>query len=192
MLRSSVDRIENSAVKDSLIQDVMQLDQIFQQLIDLARADAVLETSFVPVDLHQLAVASASEMAQIALRDGHTLSVTGARRVQVQGNPGLLGIALRNVIRNALQHAPEGSDVEIKVLSDPAGWKVLDHGSGVPDELKSALFERFNRGTQAHANSKGSGIGLAIVKSVAKSHNATVGIQDRMPKGSAFSFVFRS
>jgi signal transduction histidine kinase len=110
--------------------------------------------------------------------------------VLVHGNSGLLGIALANVVRNALQYSSENSEVEIELLSKPAGWRVLDRGAGVPDALKTALFERFNRGAQANSGSEGSGIGLAIVKSVANSHNATVSIQDRDGGGSIFSFTF--
>jgi signal transduction histidine kinase len=190
VLRSSIDRIDEPELKESLVQDVAQLDQIFQQLIDLARADAALKSSFVSVELHGLAVEIASEMAQAALRGGHSLSISGADHIEVHGNPGLLGIALRNVIRNALQYTPAGSDVEIEILGGPAGWQVMDRGPGVPDALKPGLFERFNRGEQVNANTKGSGIGLAIVKSVAESHDATVCIQDREGNGSILSLIF--
>jgi len=190
VLRSSVDRIDSPELKESLVQDVVRIDQIFQQLIDLARADTAPTSSFAPVELHGLAVEIASDMAQDALRGGHALSVSGAKNVQVHANPGLLGIALRNVIRNALQYAPAGSDVDIEILDSPAGWQVLDRGPGVPDDMKESLFERFNRGEQANGKSVGSGIGLSIVKSVANSHGATVTIQGREGGGSVFSFVF--
>lgn len=190
VLRSSVERISDPELRESLIQDVTQLDQIFQQLIDLARADAASKSSLVPVDLHDLAVGIASEMAQTALQGGQTLSVIGPKTVIVQGNAGLLGIALRNVIQNALQHALEGTDVEIQLMNAPPGWQVTDSGPGVPDERKSALFERFNRGQHTNTGSKGSGIGLAIVKSVADLHDAKVSIRDADQNGSIFSFQF--
>ena len=192
VLRSSIDRITDPELKTMLTQDVDQLDRIFAQLIDLSRADAALKTSFEPVDLHSVAVQVATDLAQSALRSGRSLSVTGAETVLVEGNAGLLTIALSNVVRNALQYTPEASEVEIEVLANPAGWRVLDRGAGVPDNLKTALFERFNRGTLANSNSTGSGIGLAIVKSVAQSHNATSIIQDREGGGTAFSFIFNA
>jgi len=101
-----------------------------------------------------------------------------------------LTIALSNVIRNALQYTPENSEVVIELLSNPAGWRVLDRGPGVTDDLKVDLFERFNRGVHSNSNTQGAGIGLAIVKSVAESHKATVSIRDRDGGGSAFLFIF--
>lgn len=190
VLRSSIERIDDAALKHTLTEDVKQLDQIFNQLIDLARADAALMTDLKPVDLRVLTTDTATEFAGDALRTGRSLSVTGAKSAQVDGHAGLLHIALGNFIRNALNYTAEQSEVEIEVLSNPAGWRILDRGPGVPDALKTVLFERFNRGTQAHASGTGAGIGLAIVKSVADCHNASVTIEDRKGGGSVFSFVF--
>tara|TARA_B110000902_G_scaffold210284_1_gene240420 strand:- start:519 stop:1883 length:1365 start_codon:yes stop_codon:yes gene_type:complete len=190
VLRSSIDRIDDQALKQNLSQDAKQLDRIFGQLIDLSRADAALQSVFETVKLQNVSVEVATNLASVALRSGRRLSITGEKSVLVHGNSGLLGIALANVVRNALQYSSENSEVEIELLSKPAGWRVLDRGAGVPDALKTALFERFNRGAQANSGSEGSGIGLAIVKSVANSHNATVSIQDRDGGGSIFSFTF--
>lgn len=77
------------------------------------------------------------------------------------------------------QYAPTGSEVEIDIQAGPTGWQFRDRGSGVPDALNTALFDRFNRGKQAHRNSGGSGIGLAIMKSVATSHDARVSLEGR-------------
>lgn len=190
VLRSSVDRISDTTLKASLSQDVSQLDRILGQLIDLSRADAALKSGFEPVELHGVAVEIASDLAHEALRGDRSLSMTGAAHVTVSGNSGLVGIAMRNLIHNALQYTPENSEVEIEILENPAGWQVLDRGPGVSDDMKAMLFERFNRGIQTNSNSKGSGIGLAVVKSVAETHNATVSIQDRDGGGSIFSFIF--
>lgn len=192
VLKSSIDRIDDPDLKRTLSQDADQLDRIFSQLIDLARSEAAPMTVFEPVDLHALATQTATIYACDAVRRGRSLSVTGAKDAQLSGNADLLNIALSNLIRNALHYTAEHSEVEIEILSNPAGWRVLDRGPGVPDSMKSTLFERFNRGSQAHASGSGSGIGLAIVKSVADCHNASVSIEDRQGGGSVFSFIANS
>ena len=190
VLKSSIDRIDDPTLQQTLSQDAKQLDRIFGQLIDLSRADAALQSAFEAVDLRSVVGEVASDLAPAALRSGRHLSVIGDETVLVHGNAGLLGIALANVVRNALQYSTESNEVEIELHTNPAGWRVLDRGPGVPDALKMALFERFNRGNQANLGTKGSGIGLAIAKSVAQSHNATISIQDRDGGGSIFSFMF--
>jgi len=190
VLRSSVERIENSKLRADIKQDVSRLDRMFEQLIDLSRADALAQTAYSKVDLRKLAVDLASDMASETIRSGRTLAVTGASQSFVVGNPGLLTIALGNLVRNALHYSPEGTEVEIEVLERPAGLRVLDRGPGVPEKLKTDLFERFNRGSSSGCKPVGSGLGLAIVKSVADAHDAQVRIEDRQGGGSVFVFDF--
>jgi signal transduction histidine kinase len=190
VLRSSIELIEDAQVRDGLKQDVRRLDQLFEQLIDLSRAEALGPASFQPVDLHQIAVDVASDMASFAVQCGKSLAVTGADPCPAEGHAGLLSIALANLVRNALSYSPEGTEVEILVLDTNPGWQVLDRGPGVPEAQKSALFQRFHRGAATPQQTKGSGIGLAIVKSVADAHGATVTISERPGGGSIFTFEF--
>ncbi|MDZ4095279.1 MAG: ATP-binding protein, partial [Paracoccaceae bacterium] len=117
--------------------------------------------------------------------------VTGAAHAPARGHAGLLSVALGNLLRNALVQTPEGSEVEIEVVADPPGWRVLDRGPGVPDALKALLFDRFQRGAAARRPMakdapQGAGIGLAIVKSVVEAHGGRVLIEDRPGGGAVF------
>ena len=125
-------------------------------------------------------------MSAPALRAGRTLAVTGATRAPARGHAGLLTVALSNLVRNALAHSPEGSEVEIEVQADPPGWRVLDRGPGVPEAARDALFERFQRGAHGTDTGPGAGIGLAIVQTVAEAHRGAVTIEDRPGGGAAF------
>lgn len=190
VLRSSIELIEDTEVRAGLKQDVRRLDQLFEQLIDLSRAEALGPASFQPVDLHEVAVDVASDMASFAVQSGKSLAVSGTAPCPMDGHAGLLSIALGNLVRNALNYSPEGTEVEIMLLDGRPGWKVLDRGPGVPEAQKSALFQRFHRGAGDQQQPKGSGIGLAIVKSVADAHGATVTIDERPGGGSVFTFEF--
>lgn len=191
VLRSGIDRIADPEIRNDLSEDVQRLDRLFQQIVDLARADALGVTAFEEVDLHDIAVEVASDLAVEAVRSRHDLTVSGSAPVPVTGNANLLSAALRNLVRNAIRYSPLGTDVEIELLQSPPGWRVYDRGPGVPDDLKKKLFERFVRGRAAQSDSDGSGIGLAIVQAVAKAHRAEVEIRDRPGGGSVFSFLFR-
>jgi signal transduction histidine kinase len=190
VLRSSIEQIEDPDLKAGLKQDVGRLDQLFEQLIDLSRAEALGPAGFEAVNLRELAVTLAGDMAPQTVRDGKALAVIGAEQSRANGHPGLLSIALGNLVRNALTYSPKGSEIEIEILANPAGWKVYDRGPGVPDTQKQALFERFHRGVGLAKNTLGTGIGLAIVQSVADAHGAQVRIEDRPGGGSIFVFEF--
>lgn len=190
VLQSSIELIEDSELKADLKQDVSHLDQLFEQLIGLSRAEALGPASFESVNLSEIATSLAIDIAPQTVRDGKALAITGAEQSQVMGHTGLLSIALDNLVRNALTYSPKGCEIEIEVLANPAGWKVYDCGPGVPDALKQGLFERFNRGATSNQHIAGSGIGLAIVQSVADAHGARVSITDRPGGGSIFTFEF--
>jgi len=189
VLRSGVDRIPDAGLRSSLAEDLSQLDRMFEQLIDLARADAAGARNFVPVSLRAVVMEQARDLAGEALRKGRRLGVNGVDDCQIDGHAGLLGIAVKNLVRNALRYAPKGSETEIEVTLNPPGIRVMDCGPGVPDTLKTGLFERFNRG-QAAGQSDGSGIGLAIVQSVARAHGATATVTDRPGGGSIFMIAW--
>lgn len=190
VLRSSIDRIADPDVRRSLSEDVRRLDRLFQQIVDLARADATGITRFETVDLREIAVGVATDLAGEAVRSGHDLTMSGDDGVLVSGNANLLATALRNLLINAIRYSPKGTVVEIELVRSPPGFRVLDRGQGVPDELKGRLFERFCRGRATQEMQSGSGIGLAIVRAVAQSHGAQVDVADRPGGGSVFSFLF--
>lgn len=187
VLHSAVERVEDPALRGDVLADLREIDRLFEQLIDLARADALGGSAQRDVCMHELALGLAMEMSAGALRSGRTLAVTGAASAPARGHPGLLSVALNNLVRNALAHAPKGSEIEIEVMADPPGWRVLDRGPGTPPELREALFERFRRGLRESAGPGGSGIGLAIVKAVAEGHGGGAGVEDRPGGGAVFT-----
>ncbi len=185
VLRSAIEGVEDPNRRQDLLADLGALDRLFEQMIDLARADALDSVIRTPVCLRRLAVDFAAEAGPGVLRAGRALAVSGAARAPARGHPGLLTVALSNLVRNALAHSPPGSEVEIEVSDAPPGWRVLDRGPGTPPALREALFERFRRG-QREGAAPGAGIGLAIVKAVAEGHGGSVGVEPRPGGGSIF------
>jgi len=92
-----------------------------------------------------------------------------------------------NLIDNAIKYSPENGKVEIDIEDKVDKWRtsVKDWGEGVPDELKEAIFERFERGD---VDVKGSGLGLAIVKQIVDMHEGKVWVEDN-PEGGSIFFV---
>jgi signal transduction histidine kinase len=190
VLRSSIEMIKDAQVKDTVREDVLRLDRMFEQMIDLSRADALGKSAHEQIDLKQLAVDVAMDMSTGALRDKKSLAVIGADQSFAIGNLGLIQIAVKNLVRNALIYSPIGTEVEIEVLENPSGIRILDRGEGIEKVQKLHLFERFHRGAATNGNTSGSGIGLAIVKSVADAHAAQINIHDRQGGGSIFELIF--
>lgn len=149
--------------------------RLIEQLLRLARLDPL---SSLPdgraVDLYDLARETVADMLDNALSRGHSLDIQAAGGpVVVNGDHGLLAVALRNLIDNALRHTPTGGHVMVRVGNDNghAELSVLDDGPGVEADELPHLCERFHRGRETQA--EGSGLGLAIVRRIADLHGAS-------------------
>lgn len=98
---------------------------------------------------------------------------------------------LVNLLGNAIKFSPKDSAVKLtaEVQKDSAVVKVIDRGRGVPNELKDAIFERFKqvRSTDS-TEAKGTGLGLAVCKSLIEQHSGTIGVDSTEGEGSTFWF----
>jgi len=107
------------------------------------------------------------------------------------GDIGLIQRVLENLVRNAVQFAPEGGEVKISIAQRPATLAVAvsDNGPGIADDDVPRIFDRFWRardGEEARSNS--SGLGLAIVKRILDLHNARITVSSKLNRGTRFEF----
>jgi two-component system, OmpR family, phosphate regulon sensor histidine kinase PhoR len=98
------------------------------------------------------------------------------------------------LLDNALKHAPGGRvDVTLRRAGRMLELRVTDQGPGIPAEDRKRIFERFVRGKAAtEARVRGSGIGLALVKSIAEAHGGKTWVEPAKPAGSTFVLSVRA
>lgn len=139
-------------------QNALRAGGVVAQLLALARASrGELEQLETQVELKGLARDVVAAMAPLAYQRGHELGVSGDELV-VRGHRGLLEIALRNLLENALAHTPQGTRVEVQV-DGAGGWlQVCD--TAEPGAAPS-------RGEDPHL-----GLGHRVVGKVAQTHGA--------------------
>jgi len=113
---------------------------------------------------------------------GLSFEVDERTAVTAEVDPDLFHRALANLLDNALGHLPPGCRVVVSAGTDGprAVLSVADDGPGFPPEVRGQAFERWAKG----ASSDGFGIGLALVRSVARAHGGDAEIVDR-PDGGA-------
>lgn len=100
-----------------------------------------------------------------------------------------------NLVENAIKYSPPCANVEVslKKLDKDLVFSVADHGVGISDEDKRLIFNKFYRvGNESTRKTKGTGLGLYIVKSVLQKHDATIRVMDNKPSGSVFEVTFEN
>lgn len=95
-----------------------------------------------------------------------------------------------NLLENALKYSEQTVTVKLQCEKNIL-LSVIDSGSGIPDEEKQKVFEKFYRiGNEDTRKSKGTGLGLYIVKNLVERHNGTINIKNNHPAGSIFEIEF--
>jgi len=139
-----------------------------------------------PVDLGALLGEVAAAAEPRLARTGVRLRLELAPRpLQASGDRFLLGRALANLVDNALDFAPAGSEVVLS-LQDEGGQallRVLDRGPGVPDYARARVFERFYSLARPQGGARGSGLGLPFVREVARLHGGRAWLENRHDGG---------
>ena len=148
------------------LEEVDRMAGMVEDLLTLSRIDARQERlAREPLDLASLARETVAEFGALAAAGGVALRADVAGEAPALGDAGHVRRALRNVLRNAVEHSPPGAQVEVAVRPAATGAQVVvtDHGEGMPPEVLDRVFDRFYRGDAARSRARGgSGLGLAI------------------------------
>lgn len=172
---------EREAAVAQLRAGVERVARLVEQLLALAREERAGVREHVEVDLLELAREVVGDLLPLADARHVDLGVESSLPASVRGEREALRLMVRNVIDNAVRYSPEGGSVDVaveRVDGDPATVEltVTDAGPGIPAAERERVFDRFYRLPGAAV--AGSGIGLALVRSIATHHGAGVRLED--------------
>ena len=166
-----------------------RMTALVEDMLLLARLDSGRGLEYEPVDLTRLTVDAVGD-AHIAGPDHQWNLDVPDQPVVTNGDAARLHQVLTNLLANARVHTGPGTTVTVSLHCDRSGaaiWQVSDDGPGIPADLQPEVFERFARGDSSRSRRAGSsGLGLAIVAAVVKSHGGEIGL-DSAPGHTAFT-----
>ncbi len=177
---------EEGQLLEILSEELNRLDVLVVNLFDLVRP---LQAVLRPQRLESVvddALADALRSAAHASRI-RVVRKLASPPLEASVDGRLFGLALINVMRNALQAMPDGGDLEVDVAREERGGRewakvaIRDSGPGIAAELRERIFEPFFT-----TRPTGSGLGLAIVKRVIAEHQGELEVESKEGQGTAF------
>jgi signal transduction histidine kinase len=163
------------------IDEADRLLATFNALLSIAEAEAGAgQRADEALDLGEIARAVIELYEPVAEEKGLTLRLDSTPRTMIRGDRHLLSQAVANLLDNALKYG--GGDIAIAVRQSEgrAAIEVADRGPGIPEGDRETVFDRFVR-LEPSRNTPGNGLGLSLVRAVARRHAANVSLGDNHP-----------
>jgi K+-sensing histidine kinase KdpD len=186
---SSADNMARSLA--TVAAEARRLSALVNDMLDMTVIESgALELDLVPLDLAD-AIDAAVERVHRSSPDREVIWDADMARVEVLADWNRLGQIFDNLLSNADRFAPPGSSISVHVSRAEAGLvtiRVVDHGPGIPSELRDRIFERFFRGS-AGDKPGSTGLGLAIVKGLVEAHAGTVAAEEGEHPGATIRFT---
>jgi signal transduction histidine kinase len=169
----------------------LRLQRLVEGLLDFGR----MEAGAHEVRLERV---EAGELVRTVVREFQEDSAGEERRIElaacadacpIQADREALGRALWNLLDNAVKYAPGSDPVRVSLTrsNGRVGIRVADRGPGIPAEEQARVFEKFIRGQHARAAGiRGTGLGLAMVREIARAHHGEVRLESAPGQGSSF------
>ena len=186
-------RIAHGADRESLRENARSLARQSQRLAQLV--GELLDVSLIQagrLELHPEAIRMDALVREVCARCAPLLDVSQnaltlaiEEEVLAQVDPSRLDQVLVNLLGNAARHAP-GADVEVKLWTDGSQLhlRVRDSGAGIPETVRSQLFQPFARSSAA---TPGLGLGLHISREIVEAHGGRIEVQTAPGEGTAFT-----
>ena len=184
----SADQAEDREIVDSALRSSRRMGRLVSDLLLLARADAGRLEAHRRVDLAEIAGDAAAEAAP--LMGEREFLLENERPLRVEGSRDELHRMILNLLDNAIRHTQADACIELSLREEDgdAVVEVGDDGPGIPEPMRTQVFDRFVRGQGPSdtARGAGTGLGLAIVSAVAESHGGSVEAAESRSGGALF------
>lgn len=184
-MQAAIEAIQDGVAEEperylrSMLTDLDLLSGLVEDLFLLAQIEAgKLELRTESVDLADLADEAVEAMSPVARRRGVEIDIEADHHIMVLAGQRELGRVIRNLLDNAIRHAPDESHVRVEVGNGgpDATVRIVDQGPGFPDDFD--VFESFAKGDTARTRVHGgAGLGMAIAKGLVEAHGGSIAIE---------------
>jgi len=179
MLARAANEAEQADAMEKLSAGVQRAIRLVEQLLSLARQEPRADVVRRRLRFDDLARDVVAEMVPLADARKIDLGISASQAAYVLGDAEALRTLVRNLVDNAVRYTPMGGRIDVSVqdadapgTSHGAVLRVVDTGPGIPPAERKRVFDRFYR--TPGTSPPGSGLGMAIVKTIADAHGAAI------------------
>ena len=169
------------------------MNELVNNLLLAAKLEAAYQPQLEPISFSELVEDITDGMIE------KFANVTFSKKIQsevsqIQGDKLGLVSVVTNLIENAVKYnTTEHPKIEISLEENNGQlvFQVADNGIGISEKEKKKIFERFYRvGNEDTRSTKGTGLGLYIVRQIVKAHQGKITVLDNSPSGTIFKIIF--
>jgi signal transduction histidine kinase len=174
----------------TLVGETRRLERLVETLLNFGRMEAgAHKYQFETLDAAEFAREVVTAFARDMPHPGR-IECAGENDCRIQADAEALGVALRNLLDNAVKYSPPDAPVCVEWLR--SGQRIAicvrDQGLGIPPGERKLIFQKFVRGSAAAArNVKGTGVGLAMVRQIVAAHGGEIRLESEPQHGSTFT-----
>jgi signal transduction histidine kinase len=178
-------------ISEKIAKTSKKLGTIIQDLLTLASIENK-ELSLEECNLSLLLEKQKQQM--ISQHKKVAISLTKEEKdLSIQGNIGLLELAVTNLLENAIKYSEKDPKISIKIFQENREIKIQisDQGIGIPEQDLEHVFERFYTVDKARSKKLGgTGLGLSLVKTIVEKHGGRISLSSQPGVGSCFTLFF--
>jgi len=179
---------------ETIRRNIDKITRFADDFLDLSRIEAgQMEFQLVSVDLRTMVSKAAEETALIADRRNIRIETHLDRVPAILADSDKCQLVINNLLNNAVKYSNDGGTIDVRVDESKEGVRieVEDSGIGISSDEIRKIFTKFFRASNAvREKTKGTGLGLALVKAIVEGHGGRVGVKSELGKGSVFTVEF--
>ncbi|SFG93917.1 His Kinase A (phospho-acceptor) domain-containing protein [Pedobacter insulae] len=194
IVKRDLERQMQTSLLNNSLKDIERLDDLVENMLLATKIES--RTYSFPkeeFDFSEL-VTKITDRLQIHSCGNEQLINTNIQEgLNLVGDKFALSSVVTNLVENAVKYSGPCAEVAVELcqIGGKAVLTVSDKGLGIPDEEKMLIFDKFYRiGDENVRKSKGTGLGLFIVKEVLQNHDADISVKDNVPQGAIFEVTF--
>jgi len=170
---------------------VYRMAALINNLLDLAEVEAGIPLRLTPIELDDLAREAAQDLEYVAAGKGISIQYRLDQLPPINADQQLIMRVWHNLIDNAIKYTPEGTiTVGVEASENQVMGYVADTGVGIPSSDLPFVFDKFFRVDQPQTRDiAGTGLGLALVKSIVEKHRGQIWVESEPDTGSTFTFT---